>query len=200
METVIKVFFSAQNIVFKLSSILIIIAALIPNTAFTLGFSLESVQTDIEEKYQNIKHIDDDNFLKLDSQNTLIFDVREKSEFNVSHIKNAIQITPNIDNKEFIKQFSQQIKGKHLVFYCSVGQRSSALASRLKPLLISQGVHGIYNLKGGIFKWHNKKRPLVQQGQSTQFIHPFNSLWGLLLKNRQFIKHQPDTPTEKNAK
>jgi len=164
-------------------------ALLAPNTVLTLGFSLDIIQTDIEKKHQNIKHIADDDFLKLDEKNTLIFDVRESSEFNVSHIKNAIQITPNIDSKEFLKKFSHQLKGKHLVFYCSVGQRSSELASRLKPLLTSQGVQEIYNLKGGIFQWHNNRRPLVKNDAPTPFIHPFNAYWGLLIENRQFIKH-----------
>lgn len=191
MEYIIKLPLLPKNLALKLSFIFTIMTTLTPNTALTLGFSLEMVQNDIKKKYQNIKHIDSDSLLKLDSKNTLIFDVRENSEFNVSHIKHSIQIAPNIDNKEFLKKFSGQLKSKNLVFYCSVGQRSSALASRLRPLLISQGVHEIYNLKGGIFQWHNEKRPLVQQGQPTRFIHPFSSSWGLLLDNRQFIKRQP---------
>ncbi len=126
MEHFIKLPSSDKNLASKLSFIFAIIAILVPNTALTLDFSFQSIQADIEKKHQNIKHIKAGDLLKL-GHNTIIFDVREKQEFDVSHIKNAIRIKPDIDSIKFIETFSNQLKGKNLVFYCSVGRRSSAL-------------------------------------------------------------------------
>lgn len=196
MEYTIQLPSSDKDLAPKLSFIFAIVAILVSNTALALDFSFQSIQADIEKKHQNIKHIEAGDLLKLD-HNTVIFDVREKQEFDVSHIKNAIRIKPDIDSIKFIEKFSNQLKGKNLVFYCSVGRRSSALASRLQPLLIKEGAHEIYNLKGGIFQWHNEEKSLVQNGRLTKHIHPYSPLWGLLLENKQSIKYSPDTPTDK---
>lgn len=169
-----------------------LIIASTPALAAAWDFSIDEIQASLETRYDNISHIDHESFLQLDREKIAIFDVRQQDEFHVSHLMHAIQVEPNIGSKEFIQKFSGQIKDKHLIFYCSVGKRSSELASRLKPLLSTQNVHGIYNLKGGIFQWHNEKKLLVKNGEPTQFIHPFNSLWGLLIENRQFIKSSPD--------
>jgi len=196
MEYVIKLPYSDKNLVLKLSFIFVIVVIMASNTTLASGFSFQSIQADIEKKHKNIKHIKADDLLKLD-HNTVIFDVREKQEFDVSHIKNAIRIKPDIDSIKFIEEFSNQLEGKNLVFYCSVGRRSSALASRLQPLLIKKGVHEVYNLRGGIFQWHNEGKSLVQNGGLTKHIHPYSPLWGLLLENKQSIKYSPDTPTDK---
>lgn len=196
MEHVIKLPYSDKNLISKLSFIFVIVVILASNTTLALDFSFQSIQADIEKKHKNIKHIKAGDLLKLD-HNTVIFDVREKQEFDVSHIKNAIRIKPDIDSIKFIEKFSNQLKGKNLVFYCSVGRRSSALASRLQPLLIKEGVHEVYNLRGGIFQWHNEGKSLVQNGGLTKHIHPYSPLWGLLLENKQSIKYSPDTPTDK---
>ena len=187
---------TVNNLYSIISLLILLVSTLTPTTALTMDFSIEVIQANIEKKHQNIKHIKAGDLLKLD-HNTVIFDVREKQEFDVSHIKNAIRIKPDIDSIKFIEKFSNQLEGKNLVFYCSVGRRSSALASRLQPLLIKEGVHEVYNLKGGIFQWHNEGKSLVQNGGLTKHIHPYSPLWGLLLENKQSIKYSPDTPTDK---
>lgn len=175
------------------------IAVIIPTTTLAVGFSLDAIQVDLEKNYNNIVHIDGNSLSILNSENTLIFDVRQQKEFDVSHIKMAIRIDPNMTNEAFIKKFNNQLKGKDIVFYCSVGQRSSLLASRLQPLLLTQGTKEVYNLKGGIFRWHNEQRPLIQNGQPTQFIHPFNPVWGLLIKEKRTIKFLPKKDSIKTS-
>lgn len=180
--------------------ILVIISGLIPNIVTAFDLSLEATQQSIEKKHSDINHIDGSHFLKLNAKKTLIFDTRQQNEFDVSHIKNAIRVNPLITNKDFMAKFGLQVKGQNIVFYCSVGQRSSLLASRLNPLLLKQGADSIYNLKGGIFQWRNEQRTLIQNGLPTQFVHPFNPLWGLLLKDKSSIKIFPDeTPTKNPA-
>jgi rhodanese-related sulfurtransferase len=178
---------------------LFIIAGLTPDTVTAFDLSLEATQQSIEKKYSNIDHIVGSHFLKLNTKKTLIFDVRQKKEFDVSHIKNAIHVNPTITNKNFMTKFGLQLKGQNIVFYCSVGERSSLLASRLKPLLLKQGADNIYNLKGGIFQWRNEQRILIQNGLPTQFVHPFNPLWGLLLKDKSSIKFFPEKIPTKSS-
>lgn len=167
-------------------------AGLNPGTATALNFSLDEIQQDIEDQYQNISHIDGNHVLTMKSEKTIIFDVRQQAEFDVSHLKNAIRIPPNINNKDFMNTFGDQVEGKNVIFYCSVGGRSSFLASRLKPSLLKQGAKNIYNLKGGIFQWRNQQRTLIQNELPTQYIHPFNPLWGLLIEDKSSIRLLPN--------
>lgn len=175
---------------------LLIIATLAPTTVLALSFNLETIQNDLENQYGSISHIDGNNFSKLNHEKTIVFDVREKNEFDVSHLPQAIQVDPEISNQSFISSYKEQVTGKNIVFYCSVGQRSSVLASRLKPALIEQGATKVYNLKGGVFRWSNEKKELIQDKKPTQFIHPYNPLWGLLLDDKKAIRFQPENSSK----
>ena len=175
---------------------LLIMSSLIPATVLALSFNLETIQNDLEKQYDNISHIDGDNFSKLNHEKTIVFDVREQHEFDVSHLPQAIQVDPEISNQSFISNYKEQVTGKNIVFYCSVGQRSSVLASRLKTSLIEQGATKVYNLKGGVFRWSNEKKELIQNKKPTQFIHPYNPLWGLLLDDKKAIRFQPENSSK----
>ena len=175
---------------------LLIMFSLTPDTVLALSFNLETIQNDLEKKYDNISHIDGNNFSKLNREKTIIFDVREQNEFDVSHLPQAIQVDPEISNQFFISNYKEQVEGKDILFYCSVGQRSSILASRLKSALIEQGATKVYNLKGGVFRWRNEKKDLIQDKKPTQFIHPYNPLWGLLLDDKKAIRFQPENSSK----
>lgn len=172
--------------------LLFFLAGLTPSSVIALDFSLDRIQKNLEKKYNDIDHIDGNSFSKLNHEKIIVFDVREKNEFDVSHLSQAIQVDPEIRNQSFLSNYKEQVAGKHIVFYCSVGQRSSILASRLKPALVEQGATKVYNLKGGIFQWRNEKRELIQDKNPTQFVHPFNPLWGLLLDDKKAIRFQPE--------
>lgn len=187
-----------MNKITQLLFILSITMAMTPGIAISLNINFEKTLSDIESAHPELQHISGDQLLALDKENTLIFDVREKKEFNVSHLKNAIHIDPNITAQTFSKKYAGQLNGKHIVFYCSVGQRSSELAYRLKPLLKTQGIQQVYNLKGGIFQWHNENKTLVQKGKVTQYIHPYNARWGALVKDSKTIRYAPDSSINKN--
>ena len=64
---------------------LVSMAGFIPAT-LAVGFSLDAIQVDLEKNYNNIVHIDGNSFSILNSENTLVFDVRQQKEFDVSHI------------------------------------------------------------------------------------------------------------------
>lgn len=151
------------------------------------NLSLKKIQSGIEKWHQNVQHIDAVRLSEMDADNVVIFDVREPDEFNVSHIKGAIQISPTIEPEDFEYEFAEIITGKVVVFYCSVGVRSSAKASQLTGIVNDVNAQASYNLKGGIFQWHNELRPLVNKEGRTTKIHPYNHYW------RQLIKDKPST-------
>ena len=105
----------------------------------------------------------------------LLLDVRTTEEFGVSHLKEAV-LTPS--EKEAVDILAGVPKDRRIVVYCSVGYRSSELATKL----IQQGFTNIHNLEGSLFTWANEGRPIYRDGQAVEEVHPYDSVWGKLLK------------------
>lgn len=105
----------------------------------------------------------------------ILLDVREPDEYAVSHLAEAIRVSPDATADQLIDKidFSRPI-----VLYCSVGYRSSALARRLIAARAEQAM----NLEGSIFKWANEGRPMVRDGEATDKAHPYNRKFGRMLK------------------
>lgn len=151
---------------------------------------LSKIHQAIENDYKSVSHISASEFSKLNFKETVVFDVREPQEFAVSHIDGAIQVSPNIDPQTFIEDYGELLKGKKVVFYCSVGRRSSALASRLGGTLFKHGATSSQNLVGGVFSWVNQDRELSSSAQaSTKLVHPYNKYWGRLIKDQSKISY-----------
>ena len=129
-------------------------------------FSLKNIHQNIVEDYEGVKHISRQKLIDvLKSENkddVLIFDVREKDEYAVSHLKDAKLLLPSTWKSSFLKKYGEQVKGKKIVFYCSVGVRSSKMAKYLGQSLLEQGAKEIYNLEEGIFGWANVGAPLYK--------------------------------------
>ncbi|MCC5614030.1 rhodanese-like domain-containing protein [Nostoc sp. CHAB 5836] len=105
----------------------------------------------------------------------LLLDARSQAEYGVSHIETAVRIdrlTPDLATLSTIS------KDRPIVVYCAVGYRSAKLAQQLNEA----GMKCIYNLSGGIFQWANEGRPIFQDKHPTQLVHPYNAIWGKLLK------------------
>lgn len=151
---------------------------------------LDEIHKNIKEKYQALQHLNANNFETIAADDLIVFDVREQNEFDVSHLNGAIRVDPDISVDEFVASFQPITKGKKLVFYCSVGRRSSELASKVQnKLLKTAGTQEIYNLEGGIFRWHNDSRALVSGQQSSDFVHPYNRYWGRLIDRPKMIRY-----------
>jgi rhodanese-related sulfurtransferase len=65
-----------------------------------------------------------------------------------------------------------------MVVYCSIGYRSARLVEKLRE----GGFSEAKNLEGSIFQWANEGRPVVQNGEVVEEVHPYNKTWGLLLE------------------
>ncbi len=112
----------------------------------------------------------------------IVFDAREKKEFNVSHIPGAIYI--GYDEPD-LSVLSTQQKNKKLLFYCSIGYRSEKIAEKAFEL----GFTEVYNLYGGIFEWANQGNELNSiSEEKTQKVHAYSWLWGKWIQNAKYEK------------
>jgi rhodanese-related sulfurtransferase len=119
----------------------------------------------------------------------MILDVREADEYAVSHLKGALRIDPDAELDDVLRQTGSNLKGAVIIVYCSVGVRSTELATRLRPGLRKNGAVRIANLSQGIFGWHNSKRPLVSNNEATPFVHPYNAVWGQLVDRKDLARY-----------
>jgi len=140
---------------------------------------LHIIQEQIYIKYKTVEHLDTASLAADISERTstkmIILDVRSKEEYDISHIKTARLIDPDLDPAIALAGVS---KDAEIVVYCSVGYRSSDYARKLQ---LNQYRH-VYNLDGSIFKWANEGRPLFDEYKQVTVVHPYNAEWGLLLQ------------------
>lgn len=151
---------------------------------------LEQIQQRIEKNFPSVDHISAETFQSVSSsESVVVFDVREQEEYTISHLDSAIRVDPDISREAFDKLHGKSLSGKTVVFYCSVGRRSSELADRVGDDLIAHGSKDIYNLRHGIFGWHNNRMALVDSSEDTDYIHPYNWYWGRLVERRGMIRY-----------
>lgn len=125
--------------------------------------STDSLQTWLEEPGQ------------APSDRPLLLDVRAKEEYEVSHLKDAVLAA---SEKEALEALEGVPPDRTVVLYCSVGYRSSEMAGFLQK----RGFDKVYNLEGSIFAWANEGKPVYRSGKRVQVVHPYDRVWGKLLK------------------
>jgi rhodanese-related sulfurtransferase len=103
----------------------------------------------------------------------VLVDVRRKEEYLTSHLPGAHHL-PTV---EAIQQAGIS-PDTGLVLYCSVGYRSARLAETLQ----AEGYRQVMNLEGSIFEWYNQGYPLVANQTPVRRVHPYDRVWGQLLK------------------
>lgn len=119
-------------------------------------------------------------WIDSERRSPILIDVRKPAEYQVSHLPEALNLktVAEIEDME-IEQNTP------LVVYCSIGYRSG----RLTEALQSAG-YWVLNLEGSVFEWANEERSLVtcREGRErpTHAVHPYNQLWGLLLKAARY--------------
>jgi rhodanese-related sulfurtransferase len=108
-------------------------------------------------------------------------DAREKNEFNVSHLKNAVWC--GYDDFD-INRLKSVDGSKKVIVYCSVGYRSEKISLKLKKL----GFTNVFNLYGGIFEWKNQGNPVYDnQGNETEKVHAYDEKWGVWLTSGEKV-------------
>ena len=93
----------------------------------------------------SVESIDYDEYLKISKTiDFLIVDVRTPEEYQISRIKNSINI--NFYDKNFINVFKNLDFDKHILIYCRSGRRSLEAVK----ILSDEGFRKLYDLKGGL--------------------------------------------------
>jgi len=152
--------------------------------------ALHKAHVSVVKDYRTVRHIGVKSAAELELSDTLFFDVRDKKEFDVSHLIHSKHVDPELSASDFMAQFDQDWTGKTLVFYCSVGRRSSVLAKKVQAELKAAGAREVYNLKEGIFAWHNAGLPLENANGPTELVHPFNALWGRMINRKDLVSYR----------
>ena len=161
MKTIITIF-----------SLLIIVA----NNCIGDGLTWKYVKYDVKRKYPNVQQITVSELVSTNLAEYLLIDVRAAKEYNISHLKNAVNVE---STKEILKLIKSQKKDK-TILYCSVGYRSSDIANQL----LSYGATNIYNLEGSLFEWINSGHKVYNANGVSSYAHPYNKAWGLLLESK----------------
>jgi rhodanese-related sulfurtransferase len=106
------------------------------------------------------------------TQNEVVFlDSREQSEYQTSHLPDAIWI--GYDEINWIK-IDKLDKSTSIIIYCSVGYRSGKLTEQLTK----KGFTNVKNLYGGLFNWANNGGALQNDlKQPTKIVHGYNKNW-----------------------
>ncbi len=183
-----KTFFSKRPL-YSLIGLLSVLSAFVIAPVIASS-DLDEIIEDLK-KDPDIQHINNADLEKIPSGDVVIFDVRKDTEYQVSHVPNAIHLNPRTSASDFLRQHGDKLEGKVAVFYCSVGQRSTSMLSKLSENdLKKAGVTQAYNLEGGAFKRHNDGFGFVKNGKSTKDIHPYNAYYGRLVDDKEAIKYK----------
>jgi len=91
---------------------------------------------------------------KMDSDQTVVIDVREADEFIKSHIENAINVPlGKLDEKlSTLEKYKNQV----LVVTCQTGARSVPACKTLTKA----GFEQVFNMQGGMQSWEDNKLPI----------------------------------------
>jgi len=120
--------------------------------------------------------------LKNIQNEVVIFDARNKEEYEVSHIPGAHFLGYKDFNPEQLKDIP---KDKKIILYCSIGYRSEKIGEKLNKL----GYTNVYNLYGSIFEWANRGYPLLDDKENKiQRVHTYNFSWSKWINNEHIEK------------
>ena len=115
----------------------------------------------------------------------LLFDIRTAGEFEKSRIATAVRLDPDTGQDDFAARYAALVAERHLVFYCSIGQRSTELLERVESVCRKAGAKSWRNLCGGIFRWYNEGKPVVDASGMTNDIHGYDPVWAVMVERRR---------------
>lgn len=111
---------------------------------------------------------------KVPDPGLVFVDVRTSAERQVSTLPGAL------DLEEWERRIAVGSRQERVVFYCTIGYRSSLEVIRNAPVLADQGARAL-NLRGGILRWIASGGEVVDQGgHITRQVHVFGKHWNAL--------------------
>jgi rhodanese-related sulfurtransferase len=149
------------------------------NLMFT-SLDWDEVTQLIEQEFPDVPSISaQEAYRRMSAGDNIVFiDVRDPSEFAVSHLPWAQNKTDNIGFKTAVENASSDAL---IISYCSVGYRSARTLARLRRDMTITNIKNVYNMQGSIFAWANTGFPLYNGDTEVKDVHPYDSTWGTLL-------------------
>ena len=149
--------------------------------------SLENVEADIVRQFPSADAMIPEGLALYQetSQSVTLIDARSAEEYQVSRLEGALNLNEVEEILDFLE--SRSDSNDLVVIYGALGYRAAELAQEMDD----RGVSNLSHLKGGIFRWVNEGREVVDgNGYVTDWVHPYNKLWGRLLdkKHRLTLK------------
>lgn len=159
-------------------------------TQKTEAATLDGIVSDVYQRFPEVEQLPPEELeARLASAKPpLIVDARNESEYAVSRIAGAVRVDADSKPDAVIAKIGKEAAGRDVVFYCSVGMRSSTLAASSQDALVKAGATSVSSLVGGIYGWHNASRPLVDDKGATDFVHPNSPQSGKLLTRQDKVK------------
>lgn len=141
---------------------------------------LASIKQTVRMRFPSVKQMSPQELKKWLASSTnskpQLLDVREEVEYSISRLPGAKRIDPRAKADAILNQIETN---RPVVVYCSVGYRSSRLATQL----INAGFTNVVNLEGSIFEWANNGYALERDnGEPTDKVHPYSPAFARMLK------------------
>lgn len=176
-----------------LRTLFLILLMSLSRTALAETPTLAELETSLARDYAAIGHMTPQELAArlAAGEDIILLDARAKKEYAVGHIPGAIRVSPKASGREVARLLGDRANGATIVVYCSVGVRSSILADRSAPALQAAGAASVWNLRGGVFAWHNEARPLADANGPTPYVHPYDAGWGALLTHPEHMAYRP---------
>ena len=150
---------------------------------------LDALHADIASDYPGVTHVSTREVAAMND--VVLLDIREPDEFAVSRLPGAVQVGLGEEPDAVLSRLPD-LKGRHVVAYCSVGRRSSIFAERMEAALREAGAASVSNMQGGVFRWHGDKRPLVDDGGATDAVHPYDEVWKRYVVRKEGAAYAPE--------
>ena len=90
----------------------------------------------------------------INRRDAVVLDVRDAAEYKAGHITNARHV-PEGELEARLKDL-EKVKSKPIIVSCARGNRSMAIANRLRAL----GFAEVFSLRGGLAAWQQANMPL----------------------------------------
>ena len=90
----------------------------------------------------------------INRRDAVVLDVRDAAEYKAGHITNARHV-PEGELEARLKDL-EKVKTKPIIVSCARGNRSMAIANRLRAL----GFAEVFSLRGGLAAWQQANMPL----------------------------------------
>lgn len=123
-----------------------------------VGLTILLIHAELRRRLDGIQHLGPHAATQaMNTEGTVVLDVREDSEYKQGHIPNALHIPLGQLGKRLPEL--DKYRERPLIAYCRTGNRSGSAAR----LLHKHGFATVHNLAGGIVAWQNANLPVTKK-------------------------------------